>query len=100
MIRQMPSHLKGYKDVFLPSVYDALLLNRATCDFRDGRLIRNYAVNFTQYLIELAFNDGFVLAIMHLIPADYTERLDSLLNSNQEVADVFYDLEMASLMKL
>ena len=100
MIRQMPSHLKGYKDVFLPSVYDALLLNRATCDFRDGRLIRNYAVNFTQYLIELAFNDGFVLAIMHLIPADYTERLDSLLNSNQEVADVFYDLEMASLFLL
>lgn len=40
---------------------------------------------------------------MHLIPADYTERLDSLLNSNysnQEVADVFYDLEMASLFLL
>lgn len=32
--------------------------------------------------------------------ADYTERLDSLLNSNQEVADVFYDLEMASLFLL
>lgn len=99
----MRSHLSGYKDVFLPSVYDALLLNRATCDFRDGRLIRNYAVNFTQYLIELAFNDGELFAIMHLIPADYTERLDSLLNSNysnQEVADVFYDLEMASLFLL
>ena len=61
MIRQMPSHLKGYKDVFLPSVYDALLLNRATCDFRDGRLIRNYAVNFTQYLIELALMMGSYL---------------------------------------
>ena len=103
MITQMRSHLSGYKDVFLPSVYDALLLNRATCDFRDGRLIRNYAVNFTQYLIELAFNDGELFAIMHLIPADYTERLDSLLNSNysnQEVGDAFYDLEMASLFLL
>ena len=33
-----------------------------------------------------------MFAIMHLIPADYTERLDSL--------DVFYDLEMASLFLL
>lgn len=88
----MPSHLKGYKDVFLPSVYDALLLIRSTCDFRDGRLIRNYAVNLTQYLIELAFNDGHLFAIMHLIPADYTadytERYD------------FNDLQMASLFLL
>lgn len=82
MIRQMPSHFKGYKDVFLPSVYDALLLIRATCDFRDGRLIRNYAVNLTQYLIELAFNDGHLFAIMHLIP------------------DSLYDLQMASLFLL
>ncbi len=32
---------------------------------------------------------------MHLIPADYTERLDSLLNSNSN-----HDLEMASLFLL
>ena len=95
MIRQMESNLSGYKDVFLPSVYDALLLNRATCDFRDGRLIRNYAVNFTQYLMELAFNDGSLFAMMHLIPADYRERLDSLLNCNSND-----DLEMASLFLL
>ena len=59
----------GYKDVFLPSVYDALLLTRPTCDFRDGRLITSS--NFTQYLIELAFNDSYLFAMMHLIPADY-----------------------------
>ena len=66
----------GYKDVFLPSVYDALLLTRPTCDFRDGRLITSS--NFTQYLIELAFNDSYLFAMMHLIPADYTETLDCL----------------------
>lgn len=66
----------GYKDVFLPSVYDALLLTRPTCDFRDGRLITS--PNFTQYLAELPFNDSYLFAMMHLIPADYTEALDSL----------------------
>ena len=69
----------GYKDVFLPSVYDALLLTRPTCDFRDGRLITSS--NFTQYLIELAFNDSYLFAMMHLIPADYTETLDCLFRS-------------------
>ncbi len=69
----------GYKDVFLPSVYDTLLLTRPLCDFRDGRLITSS--NSTQYLIELAFNDSYLFAMMHLIPADYTERLDCLLRS-------------------
>ena len=75
----LTSELSGYKDVFLPSVYDALLLTRPTCDFRDGRLITSS--NFTQYLIELAFNDSYLFAMMHLIPADYTETLDCLSRS-------------------
>ena len=69
----------GYKDVFLPSVYDTLLLTRPLCDFRDGRLITSS--NSTQYLIELAFNDSYLFAMIHLIPADYTERLDCLSRS-------------------
>ena len=36
---------------------------------------------FTQYLIELAFNDSYLFAMMHLIPADYTETLDCLSRS-------------------
>ena len=78
--RYMSSLLElGYKDVFLPSVYDTLLLTRPLCDFRDGRLITSS--NSTQYLIELAFNDSYLFAMMHLIPADYTERLDCLSRS-------------------
>ena len=37
--------------------------------------------SFTQYLIELAFNDSYLFAMMHLIPADYTETLDCLSRS-------------------
>jgi hypothetical protein len=32
---------KVVRDVFLPSVYDALLVIRPSCNFRDGRLITN-----------------------------------------------------------
>ena len=85
----------GYKDVFLPSVYDALLLTRPTCDFRDGRLITSS--NFTQYLIELAFNDSYLFAMMHLIPADYTETLDCLSRS---IAKHDVILPLAALLKL
>ena len=42
--------------VFLPSVYDALLVIRPSCNFRDGRVIENYTANFRQYFIELPFN--------------------------------------------
>ena len=86
----------GYKDVFLPSVYDALLLTRPTCDFRDGRLITSS--NFTQYLIELAFNDSYLFAMMHLIPADYTETLDCL--SRSMLSTMFYILPLAALFLL
>ena len=42
---------------------------------------QNYYSSFTQYLIELAFNDSYLFAMMHLIPADYTETLDCLSRS-------------------
>ena len=64
------------RDLFFPSVYDALFLIRPSCNFRDGRLIKNYTVNFSQYFIELPFNDGYLGALIHLIPANYRSRLD------------------------
>ena len=42
--------------VFLPSVYDALLVIRPSCNFRDGRVITNYTANLREYCIELPFN--------------------------------------------
>jgi F-type H+-transporting ATPase subunit beta len=62
---------KIVRDVFLPSVYDALLVIRPSCNFRDGRLVTNCMTNFGQYLVELAFNDGYLFGLLHLIVADY-----------------------------
>jgi len=60
------------RDVLLPSVYDALLVIRPSCNFRDGRVIINYTANFRQYFIELPFNDGLKFGLIHLIPANYS----------------------------
>jgi hypothetical protein len=55
------------RDVFLPSVYDAFLVIRPSCNFRDGRVIKNYTAKNRQYFIEFPFNDGYLFG---LIPAN------------------------------
>ena len=75
--------------VFLPSVYDALLVIRPSCYFRDGRVIKNYTANFRQYFIELPFNDGYLFGLIHLIPANYRSTLHSFYSSMcKEVCDI------------
>jgi len=64
------------RDVFLPSVYDALLVIRPSCNFRDGTVVKNCMVNFGQYLVELPFHESQLLGLIHLIPADYKSTLD------------------------
>ena len=71
------------RDVFLPSVYDALLVIRPSCHFRDGRVLQN--ANFRQYFIELPFHDGYLFALIHLLPANYRSTLHCC---SQEVCDI------------
>ena len=80
---------ESMRDVFLPSVYDALLVIRPSCNFRDGRVIKNYTANFRQYFIELPFNDGYLFGLIHLIPANYRSTLRSFYSSMcKEVCDI------------
>ena len=63
------------RDLCLPSVYDAFLVIRGSCSFRDGRVIKNPMANCQQHLIQLAFNDRYLSALIHLIPTNYSETL-------------------------
>merc|ERR1711963_376843 len=65
------------RDLFLPSIYDALFLIRPSLNFRDGTVVKNCMVDFTQYLTELPFNHSYLFALIHLIPADYKSTLDT-----------------------
>jgi hypothetical protein len=82
MIIQIRPVLRVQNDVFLPSVYDALLVIRPSCNFRDGRVIKNYIVTFRQYFIELPFNDTYLFAVIHLIPCNYSTTLHWLSRSS------------------
>jgi hypothetical protein len=62
--------------LFLPSVYDAMLLLRPSLNFRDGRAIKNYTRDLREYFIQLPFNDAYKWAVLHLVPADYRSQLD------------------------
>ena len=74
MIIQIRPVLLLVPDVFFGSVYDALLLIRPSCNFRDGRVIQNYTTNQAQYFIELPFNDAYVSGLIHLAAANYSSR--------------------------
>jgi hypothetical protein len=73
------------RDVFLACVYDAFIVIRPSCNFRDGRLIPNDPVRFSQLLLELPFHDAYVWALLHLIPVNYKS---ILFNLKQEVCDI------------
>ncbi len=87
MIIQIRPVLLLVPDLFLPSVYDALLVRRPSCNFRDGRVLKN--ANFRQYFIELPFNDGYLFGLIHLIGANYRSTLDSFYSESwKEVCDI------------
>jgi hypothetical protein len=73
MIIQIRPVLLLVRDVFFASVYDALLLIRPSCNFRDGTVIQNYTANpnQAQYFIELPFNDAYLFGLIHLCSANY-----------------------------
>jgi hypothetical protein len=66
----------GPRDVFFPSVYDALLVIRPSCNFRDGTHIEAPNQSPTtqahlKYCTELPFHDSYLMGLIHLCCADY-----------------------------
>jgi len=51
------------KDMFLPSIYDALVVTRPSCNFRDGAVVTNVVLAFGVYFVELPFNDSYSLLV-------------------------------------
>ena len=77
-------------NVFLPSVYDAILVIRPSCHFRDSRVIKNYVSDQAQYYSELPFNDGYFSALSNPCCPYYSYSYHSLLLSSisNEIWDI------------
>jgi hypothetical protein len=88
MITQLKPVLAVARDLFLPSVYDALLVLRPSCNFRDGTVITHWPANLAQYFRELPFNDSYFFGLLHLLPANYKTKLRLLDELRNEVCDM------------
>jgi hypothetical protein len=94
IIQLKPVLIQGFlvRDAFLASVYDALIVLRPSCNFRDGRVIKNNLVGFSQYFLELPFHDAYLFylfGLIHLLPVNYRSRLHSFYyEMSQEVCDI------------
>mmetsp|Transcript_69745 Transcript_69745/g.175665 ORF Transcript_69745/g.175665 Transcript_69745/m.175665 type:complete len:757 (-) Transcript_69745:15-2285(-) len=63
--------------IFVPSVYDSILVIRPSINIRDGSSASNTIVDHGTYMTQLPFNESAVLSLTHLIPSDYDSELSS-----------------------
>ena len=75
------------ESLFLPSVYDALLVIRPTSNFRDSTVVKNYQFSYYQ---ELPYNDSYLFALLHLCCCNYSTSYhsDLLSSMRKEVWDI------------
>lgn len=68
--------------LFCTSVYDAVFVVRPSCNLRDGTLLKGWNLQQISLFAELPYMDSYVLALVHLVPADYIQRMDSKVFSD------------------
>ena len=88
------------RDPIFPSVYDALLFIQPECNFRDGRVIQNYAANQSEYFTEMPFNCTYLLSVVHLGCAEYNSTYSGVLQETHDINVRDTILSFASLFLL
>lgn len=69
-------HSLHHKDqtryLFVPCVYDAILIIRPCINFRDGTSASNSKFQHSHYLAQMPFNDSLMLSLVNVIPVEYS----------------------------
>ena len=73
------------RDMFLPSVYDAFVVTRPNCNFRDGIVVSNKMLEFGRYFVELPFNENSVFSLIHLISVNYLFVYKDISKQNNDI---------------
>ena len=71
--------------MFLPSVYDAFVVTRPSCNFRDGTVVTNIILAFGGYFVELPFNDSYLFGLIHLISVNYLFGYKDICKQNNDI---------------
>jgi len=61
--------------VFVPCVYDSILIFRPAINLRDGTSASNSKFEYSSYMTQLCFNESVLLSLVHLLPAEYDTEL-------------------------
>jgi F-type H+-transporting ATPase subunit beta len=65
------------RDIFYPSVYDSITVIRPSVCFREGITMDNCMSSFYTFLKNLPYQESYILATTHLIPAEYDTIIES-----------------------
>lgn len=77
------------RDIFLASVYDAIIVLRPSINFRDGLVIKNQIQKQNRYFLELPFHDGYLLRLIHLIPFNLSHTFHTITQETT-IYKIFY----------
>lgn len=70
------------RDLFFPSIYDAVFVIRPSVIFRDGTHISGLSEAHLAFFSSIPFNDSYLSAVLHLVPASYSTCMDSSVYSS------------------
>jgi hypothetical protein len=63
------------RDIFYPTVYDSVTIVRPSVCFREGITMSNCMTRFRAFMLDIPYQDCYLLAVTHLIPASYEHNL-------------------------
>lgn len=78
-ISQYVTRVKGLEtELFIPCIYDAMVVVRPSINFRDGLVVKNRMVDFTSFIAELPYNENLFMGLIHVLPGNYSSIMDNL----------------------
>ena len=88
---RVTASLNIVRDIYLPSVYDAMLIIRPTSSFRDGIVVFNCIAYFNRYLLSMPFHEAYLFGLIYLLPTDYELQIRSM---HTTLCQEVYDMNM------
>merc|ERR1712087_666526 len=65
------------RDIFYPSVYDSISIIRPSTCFREGITLSNCLSDYRAFLSQITYQESYLLAVSHLVPADYQIEMEA-----------------------
>merc|ERR1712099_170363 len=65
------------RDIFYPSVYDSISIQRPSVCFREGITLSNCLSDYRAFMSQITYQESYLLAVSYLVPADYEIEMEA-----------------------